>query len=87
MPRGRKKQQEKLVDADLPVEQEKRVEIAVEPVAEYPVAFSTTDTKVTTLLNSQGIHPIACSGSPMVFTYAVDKTAAITYILNEAGLA
>jgi hypothetical protein len=61
-------------------------EIHVDPVSEHPVAYSTSDLRVTTILNKNNIHAVACSGNPMVYTYPADKTAEIVRLLKEAGL-
>lgn len=48
--------------------------------------FSTTDMRVTDLLNRRGISPSSASGSPMVYAYSREDSAQIPAILKEAGL-
>ena len=55
-----------------------------EPAVSVP--FSTVSLKVTDALNKKGIHPVAATGNPMVYTYALKDSDAINQVVKEAGL-
>jgi hypothetical protein len=50
------------------------------------LSFTTTNMKVTELLNRKGIAPSECYGYPMVFSYAPDKTQQILELIKAEGI-
>lgn len=65
---------------------EPKVVVEPVPVVDIPQCFSTSNPKIITILSKRGIFAASCSGNPMIYTYASDRTEHIQKILSEAGL-